>query len=299
MLAVPYAYWLQLHGKLSGVTTSKDMKPFYYFCDNVIEKYTHRTMDHKTSGLVDLPNTWIHHNSEKLTGKSLDELSTEEQTEVNGVLDYSQWTPPPYAKHYQTDEFNHLKPYIVVNSNYNVEYGNDITESLRYFDIKILYEIFNYLTNKGYHVIYKRPDNTEFILDQNEMMTRSGNFKLTANVQGAGVISDYDLCNYYDKVINLNLLKNDYTYSYNVLQMKLFSGANGFISTNGGGGFLCSYFKKPVLFYIPHGKELRPGYMTKSNSYVKKLSNANIHVVLDEGNVNDYSKLIEKMKEIF
>ena len=114
VLAVPYAYWLHLHGKLSGVTTSKDMKPFYYFCDNVIEKYTHRTMDHKTSGLVDLPNTWIHHNSEKLTGKSLDELSTEEQTEVNGVLDYSQWTPPPYAKHYQTDEFNHLKPYIVV-----------------------------------------------------------------------------------------------------------------------------------------------------------------------------------------
>ena len=299
MLAVPYAYWLHLHGKLSGVTTSKDMKPFYYFCDNVIEKYTHRTMDHKTSGLVDLPNTWIHHNSEKLTGKSLDELSTEEQTEVNGVLDYSQWTPPPYAKHYQTDEFNHLKPYIVVNSNYNVEYGNDITESLRYFDIKILYEIFNYLTNKGYHVIYKRPDNTEFILDQNEMMTRSGNFKLTANVQGAGVISDYDLCNYYDKVINLNLLKKDYTYSYNELQMKLFSGADGFISTNGGGGFLCSYFKKPVLFYIPHGKELRPGYMTNSSSYVKKLSNANIHVVLDEGNINDYSKLIEKIKEMF
>ena len=299
MLAVPYAYWLHLHGKLSGVTTSKDMKPFYYFCDNVIEKYTHRTMDHKTSGLVDLPNTWIHHNSEKLTGKSLDELSTEEQTEVNGVLDYSQWTPPPYAKHYQTDEFNHLKPYIVVNSNYNVEYGNDITESLRYFDIKILYEIFNYLTNKGYHVIYKRPDNTEFILDQNEMMTRSGNFKLTANVQGAGVISDYDLCNYYDKVINLNLLKKDYTYSYNELQMKLFSGADGFISTNGGGGFLCSYFKKPVLFYIPHGKELRPGYMTNSSYYVKKLSNANIHVVLDEGNINDYSKLIEKIKEMF
>ena len=299
MLAVPYAYWLQLHGKLSGVTTSKDMKPFYYFCDNVIEKYTHRTMDHKTSGLVDLPNTWIHHNSEKLTGKSLDELSTEEQTEVNGVLDYSQWTPPPYAKHYQTDEFNHLKPYIVVNSNYNVEYGNDITESLRYFDIKILYEIFNYLTNKGYHVIYKRPDNTEFTLDQNEMITLSGKFTLTANVQGTGVISDYDLCEYYDKVINLNLLKKDYTYRYNELQMKLFSSADGFITTNGGGGDLCSYFRKPIIFYVPHGKELRPGYLTKSNSYVKKLSNADIHVVLDEGNVNDYSKLIEKMKEIF
>ena len=109
---------------------------------------------------------------------------------------------------------------------------------------------------------------------------------------------DYEV-RVYDKVINLNLLKKDYTYSYNELQMKLFSSADGFISTNGGGGFLCSYFKKPVLFYVPHGKELRTGYLTKSNSYVQKLSNANIHVVLDEGITNDYSKLIKKIKEIF
>ena len=81
--------------------------------------------------------------------------------------------------------------------------------------------------------------------------------------------------------------------------MKLFSGADGFISTNGGGGFLCSYFRKPIIFYVPHGKELRPGYLTKSNSYVKKLSNADIHVVLDEGEVNDYSKLTKRIKEVF
>tara|TARA_R110002020_G_scaffold81433_1_gene202327 strand:+ start:2245 stop:3186 length:942 start_codon:yes stop_codon:yes gene_type:complete len=296
---IPYTYWLHERGELEKVITSKGMKPFYYFCDNVEEIFETRTFEVNSNGLKDVPNDWIHHNSYAVTKKDYSELSVEEQSEVNGVLDYSQWTPPPYAKHYQTDEFNHLKPYVVVNSNYNVEYGNDITKSLRYLDIKTLYDIFNYLTDKGYHVIYKRPNNTEFTLDQNEIVTLNGKFTLTANVQGAGVISDYDLCTYYDKVINLNLLKKDYTYSYNELQMKLFSGADGFISTNGGGGFLCSYFKKPVLFYIPHGKELRPGYMTNSSSYVKKLSNANIHVVLDEGNINDYSKLIEKIKEMF
>ena len=68
---------------------------------------------------------------------------------------------------------------------------------------------------------------------------------------------------------------------------------------NGGGGVLCSYFEKPVLFYVPSGKELRPGYLTKENSYIKKLSNADIHVVLDKGDVNDYSELIKKIKEIF
>ena len=296
---IPYAYWLHKRGELEKVITSKGMKPFYYFCDDVEERFEIRTFDINTNGLKDVPNVWIHHNSYAVVGKDHSELSIEEQSEVNGVLDYSQWTPPPYADYYQIDEFNHLKPYIVVNSNYNVEYGNDITKSMRYIDIKTLHEIFNYLTDKGYNVIYKRPNNTEFTLDQNEMITLSGRYMLTANVQGTGVISDYDLCNYYDKVINLNLLKEDYTYSYNELQMKLFSGADGFISTNGGGGFLCSYFRKPIIFYVPHGKELRPGYLTKSNSYVKKLSNADIHVVLDEGEVNDYSKLTKRIKEVF
>ena len=296
---IPYAYWLHKRGVLKKVITSKEMKPFYYFCDDVEERFEIRTFDINTNGLKDVPNVWIHHNSYAVVGKDHSELSIEEQSEVNGVLDYSQWTPPPYADYYQIDEFNHLKPYIVVNSNYNVEYGNDITKSMRYIDIKTLHEIFNYLTDKGYNVIYKRPNNTEFTLDQNEMVTLSGRYMLTANVQGIGVITDYDLCNYYDEVIDLNLLKEDYTCSYNELQMKLFSGADGFISTNGGGGFLCSYFRKPIIFYVPHGKELRPGYLTKSNSYVKKLSNADIHVVLDEGEVNDYSKLTKKIKEVY
>jgi len=296
---IPYAYWLHQDNQLEKVITSKGMKPFYYFCDNVDERFEYRTFDLSINGLKDVPNEWIHHNANAVFRENYDQLTEDQWEDVNGVLDYSQWTPPPYVDYYQTDEFNHLKPYVVINSNYNVEYGNDITKSMRYIDIKTLYEIFNYLTDKGYHVIYKRPDNTEFTLDQNEMITLSGKFTLTANVQGTGVISDYDLCEYYDKVINLNLLKKDYTYRYNELQMKLFSSADGFITTNGGGGFLCSYFRKPILFYVPHGKELRPGYLTKENSYVKKLSNADIHVVLDEGNVNDYSKLIEKMKEIF
>jgi hypothetical protein len=296
---IPYTYWLHERGELEKVITSKGMKPFYYFCDDVEERFEVRTFDVNTNGLQDVPNNWIHHNSYAVVGRDHSELSEEEQSEVNGVLDYSQWTPPPYVDYYKTDEFNHLKPYIIVNSNYNVEYGNDITQSMRYFDIKTLYETFNHLIDKGYTVIYKRPNNTEFTLDQNEMVTLGGKFMLTADVEGVGVISDYDLCNYYDKVINLNLLKEDYTYTYNELQMKLFSGADGFISTNGGGGFLCSYFGKPIIFYVPHGKELRPGYLTKSNSYVKKLSNANIHVVLDEGSTNDYSKLIKKIKEIF
>ena len=38
--------------------------------------------------------------------------------------------------------------------------------------------------------------------------------------------------------------------SYNETQLKLFSGAEGFVTTNGGGAMLCGYFKKPVIVYI-------------------------------------------------
>ena len=296
---IPYVHWLHQNNQLERVITSKGMTSFYYFCNDVDERFEYRTFDINSNGLRDVPNEWIHHNAASVFGNEVEKMSEKQWSEVNGVLDYSEWIPPSYAEYYQSEFFDDLKPFIVINNNYNVEYGNDITKSLRYFDIKTLYEIFNYLTDKGYTVIYKRPDNTEFVLDQNEMITRNSNVSLMADVQGFGIISDYDLCKYYDRVINLNLLKDDYDYSYNEFQLRLFSSADGFITTNGGGGFLCSYFRKPVLFYVPHGKELRPGYLTKENSYVKKLSNADIHVVLDEGDVNDYSELINKMKEIF
>jgi len=295
---IPYTYWLHERGELEKVITSKGMKPFNYFCDDVEERFEIRTFDINTNGLKDVPNVWIHHNSYAVVGKDHSELSIEGQSEVNGVLDYSQWTPPPYADYYQTDEFNHLKPYIVVNNNYNIEFGNLITESLRYFNIETLNEIFNHLTEKGYNVIYKRPDNTEFAPDQNEIATLQGGYEFI-EITDQGVLSDNDLCEYYDGVYNINDFDHGDEFSYNEFQLECFSCADGFITTNGGGGILCSYFGKPVLFYVPHGKELRSGYLTKENSYIKKLSDADIHVVLDEGDINDYSKLITKMKGVF
>ena len=293
---IPYVYWLHQNNQLERVITSKGMSPFYYFCDGVEERFDYRTFDINVNGLNDMPNNWVHHNAISVFGKDYPELTKGQQAEANGVLDYSQWTPPPYKDHFGFwDEFSKLKPYVIVNNNYNIEFGNDITESRRYFNISTLNKIFNHLTNQGYNVIYKRPNNTEFILDQNEMATLHGGYKFE-EVTDQGLLSDYNLCGYYDNVYNLNDFDMD---DYNDFQLKCFAGADGFITTNGGGGILSCYFGKKVLFYVPHGKELRKEYLTKDNSYVKKLSNADIHVVLDEGKINDYSKLIKKMEDIF
>ena len=167
---IPYVYWLHQNNQLERVITSKGMSPFYYFCDGVEERFDYRTFDINVNGLNDMPNNWVHHNAISVFGKDYPELTKGQQAEANGVLDYSQWTPPPYKDHFGFwDEFSKLKPYVIVNNNYNIEFGNDITESRRYFNISTLNKIFNHLTNQGYNVIYKRPNNTEFILDQNEM----------------------------------------------------------------------------------------------------------------------------------
>jgi hypothetical protein len=301
---IPYAYWLHKEGKLEKVITSTGMKSFYYFCDDVEEQYKFRTLDNLNSGLEEVPNNWVHHNAEAVTGKDYSELTEEEQNNMNGVLDYREWTPPPYLEYYKTDEFNFDKPVVVVNNNYNIEYGKPISKSLRFFDIKTLYDMFNYLTNSGYTVIYKRPNNTEFAPDHNEIETLNRNVSLTATVEMnnglQGVITDYELCEYYNDVIDINKMKEEYPqYTYNEFQLKLFSSAEGFVTTNGGGGILCSYFKKPVVMYVPHGKELRKNYITNEDSYLNKLSESNIHSVLDPGDVNDYSKVIKKVKEVF
>ena len=61
--SIPYAYWLHKRGELEKVITCKGMKPFYYFCDNVEEKYEQRSVNNSTNGVQNLPNCWIHHNT--------------------------------------------------------------------------------------------------------------------------------------------------------------------------------------------------------------------------------------------
>ncbi len=300
---IPYAYWLHQRGELDKVITTKGMKPFYYFCDDVEEQYDNRSVDNFHNGMEKLPNPWNHHNALGVTGKGYGDLSKEEQIEINGVLDYRQWIVPPYREHYskQSLEYKFVKPYIVVSNRYNFEHAKP---PRGFFDIECLYNIFNYLTEQGYAVIYKRPDNTEFALDDNEVMTLRDGCKLEAEVEGIGMINDYELCEYYDDVFLLDDLIADEKCSYNEGQLKLFSHADGFISMAGGSGIFCSCFGKTNITYVTTSKELREGYFD-GDSYYKKLSGCNVIPIIDsEHDIEkrghrDYSKLYTEMRRNF
>tara|TARA_Y100001963_G_scaffold155281_1_gene246009 strand:+ start:479 stop:1402 length:924 start_codon:yes stop_codon:yes gene_type:complete len=289
-LVVPYAYHLHTQGKLDTVITSKGMKPFYYFCDDVREDFNQRSIDNSFAGLDELPNNWIHG------------INPEVEP---GVLNYDEWTPPPYKEHYGLDTG---KKSVFISNKYNLEHGQ---EPFGFFDIQCLYDMFSYLTSCGYDVIYKRATNkeSEFAIDENEMNSiHQGYHDISADVEGIGVISDRDLPKYMDNVTLFDDLVGKY--DYNTTQLNVMANCDYFISVCGGNSILSSYFGGTMISYVHKGKELRPNYFGE-NSYFRKLSNAKIIPVYDViGKVNtktyhhkvnttekqDYTELLEVIK---
>jgi len=297
-LVVPYAYHLHTQGKLDTVITSKGMKPFYYFCDDVREEFNQRTIDNSLAGLDELPNNWIH---------GVNPL------EEPAVLNYDEWTPPPYKEHYglDADIINYdtgWEKSVFISNKYNLEHGQ---QPFGFFDIQCLYDMFTYITSCGYEVIYKRATNkeSEFAIDENEINSiHKGYTDIVADVEGVGVISDRDLPKYMEGVTLFDDLIQDE--DYNTTQMKVMANCDYFISVCGGNSILSSYFGGTMISYVHKGKELRPNYFGE-NSYFRKLSNANVIPVYDViGKVNtmtyhhkvnetgkqDYTGLLETIK---
>ena len=305
-LSVPYAYWLYKNEELEGVVTSIGMKPFYYFCDNVEESFTYRTIDNEAAGLNNLPNNWIHGDTRAGTVMT-----------KPAVLDYSQWICPPFKEYYKNAEFDFGKPIVFISNIYNFEHGNH--PKYHFFDIPTLYEMFIYLTEKDYAVIYKRPTNKEgFTIDQNEFNSAKLNLNILANIEGQGTISDRDLPKYIDNVwLFDDVVKKYPQYTYNEIQLMVMANTDRFISVCGGNGILSSLFGGISIIYVTQGRELRPNYFS-DESYWKRLSGSNVIPVFDVieeinnvdlakecghkinyDNKNDYSELIRTIKEQF
>ena len=268
-LALPYAYWLHEQGELEKVITSKGMKPFYYFCDDVEEKYDFRTIDNNVAKVSSLPNSWIYgsHKNAELYKDEWEHWKSFRDVKVGcGILDYEKWKMPDYKNHYKNDELKFDKPFIVVANRYNWEHGNP---PIGYFNIPCLQKIFNYLTSIGYIVVYKRPNNTEFVIDQNEMTTRASQIQLTADIQGGGTISDYELTKYYDDVILFDdIVEQNKDLTYNEIQLQLFANVDKFIAMSGGSTLLLNLFQKPTITYLYNTSDLRENFWTSKNGNI-------------------------------
>jgi hypothetical protein len=301
-LTLPYAYHLHLKNELGTVRTVKGMKPFYFFTDQIEEYYNDRSVDNKVA-LKDVPNNWIHHNALAITGKDYSELTDEEKRNVNGVLDYREWTPPPIREHYlKNNEINIKEKFVVICNRFNLEHGHF---PYGYFDIPLLQDIFEYFNKINYKVIYKRPENNEFPVDCNETSDIINKYGIKAEDANGNVVDDKQISRMYDNVIVFDDLHKEYSHlSYNVFQLQLFSKSSGFISMGGGNTLLSCYFKQPVVSYFTTTKEMRDNYFGK-NSYYRKLSNCDFYPIKDpekniqERGYRDYTELLETIKTVF
>ena len=300
---VPYAYYLHKNNLLEKIITCKGMSPFYYFCDNIEEKYSFRSLDNNSNGVQNLPNNWLHHNAPAVFNKGYGELSEQQQLQALGVLDYSQWEVPPYNEYFKNKKYNFKKPVIIICNQW-LPYERGMNPLTRYFDVVCLYNIFSYLSEQGYTVIYKRPTNDEFIKDQNELHTTSAKpigIGFEAEIEGK-LIDDRQLTSYFDDVILFDDIMQGT--DYNLSQLEIFAHADGFISVSGGNGILCSYFQKPTFMYATVSKETNPSYWQPSG-YYQQISNNNAIPVIDKHtdirmrNGHDYSELMEKIKNKF
>jgi hypothetical protein len=303
---LPYAYYLYKNNMLKEIQTVIGMKPFYYFFDNVKEIYNYRSVDNKVS-MKGIPNNWLAHNALALTGKDYSELTKEEKLNVNGVLDYREWVPPPLKDYYlQNNELDFQNKFIIIS---NVFCMSHAEFPVGYFDVPVLQEMFEYLLNKGYIIIYKRPENTEFALDINEQLTVQNNLLNKYGIKvvddNNNILTDKQVCKLYKNVYLMDDILKKYPYlSYNEFQLKLFSKAHGFISYGGGNSIFSCYFKSPVISYVTGSAELRENYFNK-NCFYRKLSGAEIYPIKDPSDeiikrgYRNYNELLNTIKQVF
>lgn len=301
VLGIPYANYLQSIGRLGEVNVCIGMRPYYFFTDNIKEIYDSRTIDNSKSGIANLPNDWLHHNSMAVLGRDYSELNESEKILANGVLDYSEWLPPDYIQKFDGSDIDLSGKIIVINNQFNVEKNRYPT---RYFNIECLFEMFYELTKRGYTIVYNRPTNSEFINDENERKTVAAKLKLEAFVDGHGIMSDHDLADQVQGVYNFKDLWKQTDLSYNEFQLNLYTKAYGFIGLVGGAGTLASFYKKPTILYATVSRAIQDGYFSE-DSYYQKLSDGNVHPIIDprdeqlKRGSHDYTKLYEKIKELF
>jgi hypothetical protein len=306
--AVPYVNYLYQNNQLEKVRTVKDMKPFYYFLpDNMVEEsFNARSLDNNVA-LKDVPNNWIHHNAKAVTGKDYSDLSIEEQHNVNGVLDYSEWVAPDYRTKFSNKlpKFTD-KPYVVILNKFTLEHNN---MPIGFFDMNMLQQMLEHFTNKGYAVVYRRPSNNDYAPDLNELNSAKldliNKYGIKAYDSENNIIDDKDLMNYYEDCFVLDDLFEQSSYtSRNEFELSLYSDAEGFVTVNGGNCILASIFGKPVVVYACEGKELRPNYFN-DNCYFKQFANASLYPIIDPAadiklnGTRRYEEVLNTIKQVF
>jgi hypothetical protein len=222
---IPYAYYLHLQGLLTETISAKGSNPFYYFSPKHTINPQPRSWYYKDSTAVEylikdnVPNVLIHKPS----------------------LDLNRWIPPPYKKYYKTD-IKTPKPLYIVFNRYNNEYPATFNKPINFFSLELLKEVFTIL-KKNYEVIYVNIEGHKSLYD-NATPLHLEDLKLCREM---GIKHINDLCREYKGL------------SFNQVLLFYFGSCEHYLTMNGGGSILASYFGGRNLIYSKQSKELISG----------------------------------------
>lgn len=222
---IPYAYYLHLQGLLTETISAKGSNPFYYFS-------TKHTINQKQ-------RSWYY---DKLPAVFYMERDGIPNVKIHtSKLDLTRWVPPPYAKYYETD-IKTNKPFYVVFNRYNNEYPATFNQPMNFFSLEILEEIFKQL-RKDYNVIYVNIEGHRSLYDNAAPLH----------------LRDKELCRRMNITHINDLCKQHRRLTFNQVLLLYFGSCKRFLTMNGGGGILASYFGGRNLIYSKQSKELLTG----------------------------------------
>ena len=225
---LPYAYWLYKNGLLEKTISGSDSYCLYYFSPNhEINPEQRSWYSGMTTSIIKLtadgvPNAFIH----------------------KPKLDLDRFLPPPYKEAYKNDWAKFNKPTFIIYNRYNNEWPENpsLNRPINFFSLELLDQVFQIL-NKKYQVVYFNIEGTEELYDNAPPLH----------------FPDYDLCRYH-KVIHVKDLKEKHPgLTYNLIEMYYFANCKNFLTMNGGGGILASYFGGKNIIYTKKCKELQSG----------------------------------------
>jgi len=225
---LPYAYWLHKQGLLTKTISAKGTEPLYYFSPkHEIDPSPRSWFNGGTTAVylmvqAGIPNAVIH----------------------KPKLDTDRFLPPPYKNAYANDWAKFKKPMFVIYNRYNNEWPGrpELNKPINYFSLELLDRLFTLLKPK-YDILYCN------IEGQTDLYDNAPPIK----------IKDYELCLKHGVTHIKDLLIKHSGLSYNQIQLYYFANCDRFLTMNGGGSILASYFGGQNIIYTKYCKELECG----------------------------------------
>lgn len=162
-------------------------------------------------------------------------------------LKTSKWVPPPYKEFYENDVYRYSKPLCMISNKYTTEWGGP---PINFLSVELLRQILDEISGR-YQVIYNRP--FKYITEDDQKSLEFDDFEM--------IRREYPDVLFLDELFKANKA-ND---TFNEVQFKVHANCDCFLSVQGGGSVLSSYFGGTNLILAKRGAEL--GWKSYSNWY--------------------------------